>query len=320
MRQAGRYLPEYMKVRQKAGDFLSLCYSPELAVEVTLQPVNRFGLDAAILFSDILVVPDALGQNVRFEEGEGPLLDPLRSVDQISRLNSEGMAARLDPVYRTVERVAEALPNTVALIGFAGAPWTVATYMVEGGGSREFAHVKSWAFSDPGSFQELIDILVNATTEHLLAQVDAGADVLQLFDTWAGVLPEDEFAKWCIAPARQIVSRIHDVHPNLPVIGFPRGVGLQYVRYIIESGVDGVSIDSSVPLEWAVEELQSRCAVQGNLDPVMLLAGGDAMIAATRKIVSALGSQPFVFNLGHGVIRDTPPDHVSALVEAVRGT
>ena len=318
MRQAGRYLPEYMEIRKNAGDFLSLCYAPDLAAEVTLQPIRRFGLDAAIIFSDILVIPDALGQGVRFEEGEGPVLDPVRTLSQVQQLSHKGLRERLSPVYEALARVANELPVEAALIGFAGAPWTVATYMVEGGSSRDFLIVKSWAFSDASGFRQLVDVLVDAIADHLISQIRAGAEVLQIFDTWAGVLPEREFIRWCVEPVREIVSRVHNSFPEVPIIGFPRGAGVGYKLYATETGVSAVSIDSSVPLEWAAQELQKVCAVQGNLDPIMLLAGGDSMIEATREIMSALGEKPFVFNLGHGIQRTTPPEHVSTLVDAVR--
>ena len=318
MRQAGRYLPEYMKIRKSAGDFLSLCYTPDLAAEVTLQPVRRFGLDAAIIFSDILVIPDALGQGVRFEEGEGPALDPIRTLSQVRRLSHRDLRHRLSPVYEALKYVTEALPTEAALIGFAGAPWTVATYMVEGGSSRDFSIVKGWAFSDTVGFKHLIDVLIDATAEHLISQVQAGAEVLQIFDTWAGVLPEREFIQWCVEPVRKIISRVHNSFPEVPIIGFPRGVGVGYKLYAMETGVNAVSIDSSVPLEWAAQELQNICVVQGNLDPVLLLVGGDPMIDGSREIVSALRDKPFVFNLGHGIQRTTPPEHVSALVDVVR--
>ena len=320
MRQAGRYLPEYMEIRKSAGDFLSLCYTPELAAEVTLQPVRRFGLDAAIIFSDILVIPDALGQNVRFAEGEGPLLEPVRTSEQIERLDRGGLEDRLGPVYQALERVRKELSPDVALIGFAGAPWTVATYMVEGGGSRDFSLVKGWAFSAPDEFQRLIDVLVEATSAHLISQIAAGAEALQIFDTWAGTLPEQAFIRWCVLPVKEIVSRVREKHPRVPIIGFPRGVGVAYKMYGRETGVNALSIDSSVPLVWAASDLQPICVVQGNLDPAMLLAGGKPMISAAKDIVATLGERGFVFNLGHGIIRTTPPDHVAALVEEVRAS
>ena len=318
MRQAGRYLPEYMRVRKSAGDFLSLCYTPELSSEVTLQPVRRFGLDAAIIFSDILVIPDALGQCVTFAEGKGPLLSPIRGPNQVERLDQDGVDERLAPVYQAIQRVRRDLSPDVDLIGFAGAPWTVATYMVEGGVSRDFSSVKGWAFSAPNEFQRLIDILVDVTASHLISQVSAGADALQIFDTWAGALPEPEFIRWCIEPVKEIVSLVRNKHPDIPIIGFPRGVGVGYKIYGLETGVSALSIDSSVPLSWAAKELQPNCVVQGNLDPVMLMAGGSAMVEAAKNVVSMLGEKGFVFNLGHGIIRTTPPDHVAALVDAVR--
>ncbi len=318
MRQAGRYLPEYMEIRKSAGDFLSLCYTPDLAAEVTLQPVRRFGLDAAIIFSDILVIPDALGQDVRFAEGEGPLLDPVRTLSQVQQLSHKDLGEHLSPVYEALTRVANELPDKAALIGFSGAPWTVATYMVEGGSSRDFSIVKGWAFSDAHGFKYLIDVLVDAISDHLISQIQAGAEVLQIFDTWAGVLPEPEFIRWCIEPVREIVSRVRNSFPEAPIIGFPRGAGVGYRRYATETGVSAVSIDSSVPLEWAAQELQEICAVQGNLDPIMLMVGGDPMIEATREIMSALSEKPFVFNLSHGIQRTTPPEHVSTLVDTVR--
>ncbi len=320
MRQAGRYLPEYREVRKTARDFLSLCYTPELSAEVTLQPIRRFGLDAAIIFSDILVIPDALGQAVTFAEGEGPLLSPIRGLDQIQCLDQDGVDERLTPVYQALQRVKADLSSDIALIGFAGAPWTVATYMVEGGGSKDFSKVKAWAFSAPEEFQRLIDILVDATAAHLISQIKAGADVIQIFDTWAGVLPESEFKRWCVEPVKEIVLRIRENHPKVPVIGFPRGIGIGYKMYERETGVSALSIDSSVPLKWAVEQLQPNCVVQGNLDPVMLIAGGNPMIEAARNIVSTLGEKGFIFNLGHGIIRTTPPDHVAVLVDAVRAS
>ena len=320
MRQAGRYLPEYREVRKAAGGFLALCQAPDLAAEATLQPVRRFGLDAAIVFSDILVVPHALGQGVRFEEGRGPVLDAIRARERLKSLDRADLGERLSFVYAALERVSLALPDAVSLIGFAGAPWTVATYMVEGESSRDFAAVKGWAFSDERGFGELVDVLVDATAEHLAAQAEAGADALQIFDTWAGVLPHAQFVRWCVEPVGEIVSRVRRRCPGVPVIGFPRGAGMGYETYARATGVDAVGIDGSVPLHWAASDLQDVCAVQGNLDPVLLSVGGDAMAAHTREIVSVLGKGPFVFNLGHGVLKTTPPENVSALVAAVRAS
>lgn len=318
MRQAGRYLPEYREVRSEAGSFLDLCYSPELAAEVTLQPIRRFGFDAAILFADILLVPDALGQVVRFREGEGPVLDPVRNDRDLKRLSLAGLHDTLAPVYETVARLAAALPESVTLIGFAGAPWTVATYMVEGGTSRDHAIVRKWALSDPDDFGRLIDMLVEATAAYLEAQVKAGAEVLQLFDTWAGVLPEPAFERCCVAPMRTLVSRLRQSCPGVPIIGFPRGAGAGYLRYVQETGVDGLSLDTTVPLGWAAETLQPRAMLQGNLDPMLLVAGGEAMAADVMRIRGALSGGPFTFNLGHGIVPETPPEHVGELVRLVR--
>ncbi len=314
MRQAGRYLPEYRKIRESAGSFLDLCYSPELACEVTLQPIRRFGLDAAILFSDILVVPDALGQNVAFREGEGPVLDPLRGVADVDKLDGRRVSEHLAPVFETIRRVRAGLPETTALIGFAGAPWTVATYMVEGGSSRDFATVKAMAYGEPALFDRLIDLLVEATAEYLIAQVDAGAEALQLFDSWAGVLPDYAFLRWVLKPTQEIVARIREKHPDIPIIGFPRGAGIMYLAYAADSGVDAVSLDTSVPVDWAAHELQTMAAVQGNLDPIVLRTGGKALEDGVRAIRRGFSGGPFVFNLGHGIVPDTPPEHVAELV------
>ena len=320
MRQAGRYLPEYRDIRGKVGGFLELCYTPELAVEVTLQPIRRYGFDAAILFSDILVVPDALGQQVRFEEGEGPKLDPVRDMKTLARLSDEGMHDHLAPVYETVQRLAQALPEEVALIGFAGAPWTVATYMVEGGSSRDFAATRRWSLVDPEGFGKLIDVVTAATADYLCRQVEAGAEAIQLFDSWAGVLPDDAFERWVIEPNARIVSAVKARFPDIPVIGFPRGAGVLYERFIEQTGVDAVSLDTTVPLSWAAERLQPKATVQGNLDPQVLLAGGAALDHRTREIMTTLGHGPFIFNLGHGIIKETPPEHVSRLLQVIRGS
>lgn len=321
MRQAGRYLPEYRAIRAKAHDFLDLCFSPELATEVTLQPIRRYGFDAAILFSDILVIPHALGQTVRFVEGEGPKLDPVRNAADVARLSLDPMRAARSPlaaVYETVGAVRAALPKETALIGFAGAPWTVACYMVEGGTSRDFHAVKQWAFSDAAGFALLIDKIVDATVLHLQRQVAAGADVIQLFDSHAGVLPDGAYERWVIEPNARIVKAIGATYPKLPIIGFPRGSGQRYETFVTATGVTAVSIDSVVPVDWAARHLQPHAVVQGNLDPVFLLAGGSAMRDATRAILERLGRGPMIFNLGHGVIKETPPEHVSELVACIR--
>ena len=320
MRQAGRYLPEYRKVRARTVDFMTLCFTPELAAEITLQPVRRYAMDAAILFSDILTVPHALGREVRFEEGRGPRLEPLRNLKDLSRVDPSAVVARLGPVYETLQRVkAELAGGPTALIGFAGAPWTVASYMIEGGSSRDFAAAKALAYGSPVEFQSLIDILVEATAAHLIAQVEAGAEALQIFDSWAGVWPEADSRRWCLLPTAAIIRRVKAAHPLVPVILFPRGVGAMYEAFARESGADALSLDTTVPLAWARAHLQAHVPVQGNLDPLALLVGGKAMEARVRAILDAFGDAPFVFNLGHGVVPATPLEHVARLVALVRG-
>jgi len=318
MRQAGRYLPEYRAVRKTASSFLTFCYTPDLAVEVTLQPIRRFGFDAAILFSDILVVPDGLGQTVGFVEGEGPRLDALADEHALNKLSAARVTGHLAPVYEAVRVLARTLPETVALIGFAGSPWTLATYMVEGRGGTDFGRTLAWAYSRPDSFQRLIDLLVEAITRHLIEQAKAGAEALQVFDSWAGVLSESAFERWVIEPTRKIVDAVHAACPGVPVIGFPRGAGALYVPYAERTRVDAVSLDASVPLAFARERLQSRLAVQGNLDNRALLQGGDLLNAECARILAAFKGGPFVFNLGHGVIKETPIGHVEKLVALVR--
>jgi uroporphyrinogen decarboxylase len=307
MRQAGRYLPEYRDLRRRAADFVALCLNPELAAEATLQPIRRFGMDAAILFSDILLVPLALGRAVGFR-GDGPALEPL---DTAAGLAFD--AARLAPVFEAASRCRALLPDGTALIGFAGAPWTVATYMVEGGSSRDFARVKLWAYRDPDGFAALIDIVTAATIEFLAGQIEAGVEAVQLFDSWAGVLAESEFARWVIAPARRIAAALKARFPHCPVIGFPRGAGLLYERYAEQTGVDALCLDTAVPLGFARDRLQTRLPVQGNLDPIALLAGGTALREAVARLREVLGGGPYVLNLGHGVLPQTPPEHVGML-------
>lgn len=314
MRQAGRYLPEYRAVRAQARDFLDLCYSPDLAVEVTLQPLRRFDLDAAILFSDILVVPQALGWDVRFVEKEGPQLEPFRTSQDFSRLRRDGLREWLAPVYETVRRLKPLLPEDVTLIGFSGAPWTLAAYMVEGRGSRDFAEARKLARRDPLLFGSLIDMLTDAVIDHLCAQIEAGAEVVQVFDSWAGVLPETELRKWCLGPARRIVDAIATRHPTVPVILFPRGVGGAYVLYAQEAGMQGLALDTSVPISWACSSLPANLCLQGNLDPVALLGPVDAMLSEAERILSTMAGRPHILNLGHGVMPETDPDSVAALV------
>ena len=318
MRQAGRYLPEYRQVRAQAGGFLDLCFTPELATEVTLQPLRRFGMDAAILFSDILVVPVGLGMGVAFEEGEGPKLDRLDAPDALPRLDLERFKATLEPVYEAVARIADRLPAETALIGFAGAPWTVATYMIEGGSSRDFARTKSWAYGDPEGFGRLIGLLIDATVEHLSAQIRAGAEVVQLFDSWAGVLAETQFARWSIAPIRAIAEALRRQHPAIPIIAFPRGAGANYLAFAEQAGVDGLGLDTAVPLDWAARALQPTVVLQGNLDPQLAVIGGAPMLIEAERILQGWAKGPLIFNLGHGVVPETPPESIGALSQYLR--
>ncbi|MBL4907076.1 MAG: uroporphyrinogen decarboxylase [Sneathiella sp.] len=317
MRQAGRYLPEYKQTRANAGSFLDLCYNPSLAEEVTLQPLRRYDLDAAILFADILLIPDALGQPLAYKEGEGPVLDPISSAKELAGLSVEKIHDRLNPVYETVNRLSSSLPDHCTLIGFAGAPWTVATYMVEGRGSKDYVAIKKWIYSDPDGFQKLMDILIFSTTEYLLKQVEAGAEVLQIFDTWAGVLPDVEFKKWVIEPTRKIIDAIRKIHPDLPIIGFPKGVGGNLIDFVKSTGVTAVSLDTATPLPWAAREIQPHVVVQGNLDPISLVIGGQAMVDRIHQILEELSGGAHIFNLGHGIIPQTPPENVALLAETL---
>ena len=319
MRQAGRYLPEYREVRSRVSSFLDLCRTPELAAEVTLQPLRRFDLDAAIVFSDILIIPYALGQKVEFVEGEGPKLKPVNDGKAIAGLDKSNAAKALAPVYETIGRVVAELPKNVPLIGFCGAPWTVATYMVEGGGSKEQASARLFAYRGRATFQRLIDLLVESSADYLVGQVKAGASVLQIFDSWAGSLPEDEFARWCIAPTKRIVELVKAAVPGTPMIGFPRGSGPLAERYAKETGVDAVGCDTSMPIDWIKAKLQSLVPVQGNLDPLLLVAGGPELDARVRAILATLGQGPFIFNLGHGILPETPIEHVTRLLDLVKG-
>jgi uroporphyrinogen decarboxylase len=319
MRQAGRYLPEYRATRTEAGSFLQLCYNPKLATEVTLQPIRRFGFDAAILFADILIVPDALGQGVRFEEGEGPRLDPIRSAADLSRLDLHGTSQKFDIIAETVQRLRQDLPRETALIGFCGAPWTVATYMVQGQGSTDQAEARLWAYRDPDGFDELIEILTAASIDYLDRQVKAGADCLQIFDTWAGSLPDDEFDRWVVAPTRTIREALKDMHPDVPVIGFPRGAGATAVWYVSETGVNGIGCDTATPPFVMSEAFDEEdVVIQGNLDPLLLVAGGARLDERVDEILDLMRGKRFIFNLGHGIVPQTPPEHVAQLVERVR--
>lgn len=317
MRQAGRYLPEYRELRAKAGSFLDLCYNPELASEVTLQPLRRFDLDAAILFSDILVIPDALGQYVRFEAGEGPLLEPV-TADSILRLDPKGALEKLSPVIETVRRVRAGLAPDKTLIGFCGSPWTVATYMIGGRGSPDQAAARVFALTQPEAFGRLIDILVEASIDYLAAQLKAGADVVQLFESWALNLDEVAFRSWVIEPNRRIVEGLRKVIPGAPVIGFPRGAAGNLATYAKATGVNLLGLDYATPVGFAAG-LPAGLGVQGNLDPLRLLAGGEQMDNRVREIVAGFRERPHVFNLGHGIVPETPIAHVERLIAVARG-
>jgi uroporphyrinogen decarboxylase len=319
MRQAGRYLPEYRELRATAGGFLDLCYNPVMAAEVTLQPIRRYGFDAAILFSDILVVPHALGQKLDFKEGEGPLLEPITTASELTRLEPRRTADRFGRIYETVARVRDGLPKGTALIGFCGAPWTVATYMVAGHGTTDQAPARLWAYRDPPGFQRLIDMLTATSVEYLSGQILAGADVVQIFDTWAGALPTGQLERWVIEPTRRMVDELKRRHHQVPVIGFPKGIGVHVPHYVEETGVDGIGCDTTMPMI----ELKDRIGelgvvMQGNLDPLLLVAGGAEMEARVAEILVDTAGAPFIFNIGHGIVPQTPPEHVARLVELVR--
>ncbi len=316
MRQAGRYLPEYRETRKRAGSFLDLCYNPDLAVEVTLQPIERFGFDASILFSDILVVPHALGRDVRFEEGRGPLLTPITAAE-ILALESETFHVNLEPVYETVRRLRAKLPGETTLIGFCGAPWTVATYMIAGHGTPDQAPARLFAYREPEAFSRLLKVLADHSAAYLIRQIEAGADVVQIFDSWSGVLDDVSFEAFCVEPVAQIVRQVKAVHPDVPIIGFPKGAGERYRDYRQKTGITGLGLDWTVPLGLA-KELQAGGAVQGNLDPLRLVAGGKALADGVDSILKALGDGPLIFNLGHGITPETPVAHVEAMVKRVR--
>lgn len=318
MRQAGRYLPEYQAVRKQAGSFWTMCMSPELAVEVTLQPITRFDLDAAILFSDILVVPFALGQGVRFEDGHGPILDRFPGADQLVRDEGERLI-KLAPVYEAMRATRAALPANKALIGFAGAPWTLAAYMLEGKGSPDQRAAKLAAYRNPGEFAKLLDVLVDAVAWHLLRQIEAGADAVQIFDSWAGGMPQAAFQSWVVEPNRRVVDIVRKSKPDAKIIGFPRAATeTGYIAYAGTVGVNAVSIDTASSMRWAAAKLADRVALQGNLDPIALIAGGAALDKAVDEILAATDGKPFIFNLGHGILPETPPAHVGQVVARIR--
>ncbi len=312
MRQAGRYLPEYRKLRSNYNNFLEYCYTPEAAVEATLQPIKRFGMDAAIIFSDILVIPHAMGMDVRFEEGKGPILTPVRTADEIKHLKPLDKKF-LSPVYQALKRTRSELPEETALIGFAGLPWTLSCYMIEGGSSKEFNEIKTIMRKDPEVFSELTEKLIIAVTDHILLQIEAGAEVIQLFDSWAGILNNDEFLKWSIEPTQKIVQGIRKYHQDIPIIGFPRQAGIKFMDYAKMTGVNAVSIDNSVSLGWVHDELQKHTVVQGCLSNELLAGDADAMLGETREIINSFKDKPFVFNLGHGILPHTPVENVELL-------
>ena len=320
MRQAGRYLPEYMAVRKTVGSVLDLCFSPKLAAEVTLQPVRRFSFDAAILFSDILVIPHALGRNVRFEAGEGPRLDPFDDPVTMTKLQASIAESMLAPIYETIRLVKAELPPAVTFLGFCGGPWTVATYMVAGRGTPDQAPARMFAYRHPEAFSRLIDILVEASIDYLVRQLGAGVDAVQIFDTWAGILPPDEFQRWCIAPTKRIVAGVRTAVPGAKIIGFPRGAGSNLKRYVEDIEIDAVGLDWMVDLGFARDEIQRRRPVQGNLDPLALRAGGAALDRSVDAILEALAGGPFIFNLGHGILPETPIAHVERMLARVRGS
>ena len=317
MRQAGRYLPEYRETRKTAGGFLDLCYNPDFAVEVTLQPIRRFGFDASILFSDILVVPHALGRDLRFEEGRGPLMTPIKA-SEVDALTGEGFHVNLEPVYETVRRLRHELPDETTLLGFCGAPWTVATYMIAGHGTPDQAPARLFGYRNPEVMRRLLAILAERSAEYLIRQIDAGADAVQIFDSWSGVLDEACFEEFCVKPVAEIVRRVRAAHPDTPIIGFPKGAGSLYDGYRRQTGVTALGLDWSVPVSQAIR-LQKDGAIQGNLDPLRLVAGGRALDEGVDAILGALTDGPLVFNLGHGITPEAPIEHVEQMIARVRG-
>jgi uroporphyrinogen decarboxylase len=317
MRQAGRYLAEYREVRAQAGSFLNLCYNPKLAAEVTIQPIRRFGFDAAIIFSDILVVPHALGQHLEFREGEGPHLEPIETLKDLSKLSVEKAKPTFEIVYEAIHKTIAGLEGRAPLIGFCGAPWTVASYMVEGHGSSDYKAAKLLAYRHPEVFGAILDLLVEASSIYLIGQANAGARALQIFDSWAGALADNDFEAYAIEPTARIVKKVKAVHPNVPIIGFPRGSSPQYAEYVAKTGVDALGCDTAAPLK-TMAAMQDKLTVQGNLDPLLLLAGGDAMERRVKSILNALSHKPYVFNLGHGILPETPIENVEKLIRLVR--
>ena len=320
MRQAGRYLPEYRATRAQAGDFLSLCYNPELAAEVTLQPIRRYGFDAAILFADILLIPQALGADLWFVTGEGPRLSTITEASEMAGLKGKNdIHETLSPVYETVRILSQELPQETTLIGFAGAPWTVATYMIAGRGTPDQAPAHKLREEDNATFEALIDLLTEATIEYLDMQVKAGAEVVKLFDSWAGSLKGEAFDKYALAPAKRIIAELKSRHSDLPIIAFPREAGDKYIGFAKAVGADALAIDTSVDAAWAAEHLQGDSCVQGNLDPKLMVTGGEELDREARRICDALRGGPHIFNLGHGITPEADPENVHRLLEAIRG-
>ena len=319
MRQAGRYLPEYRATRAQAGDFLSLCFNPELAAEVTLQPIRRYGFDGSILFADILLIPQALGADLWFVTGEGPRLSTITEASDMARLKGkDDIHDHLAPIYETVKILAQDLPKDTTLIGFAGAPWTVATYMIAGRGTPDQAPAHRLREAEPETFAALIDLITEATIEYLDMQVKAGAEVVKLFDSWAGSLKGDAFDRFAVAPTKRIISELKSRHPDVPIIAFPREAGDKYIGFAREVGADCLAIDTSVDTSWAVQNLQVDGCVQGNLDPKLMVTGGDALKSEARRICEAFKGGPHIFNLGHGITPDADPENVHHLLEAIR--
>jgi uroporphyrinogen decarboxylase len=319
MRQAGRYLPEYRELRAQAPSFLDFCYTPKFAVEATLQPIRRFGFDAAILFSDILVLPDALGQKVSFESGEGPRLDPIATAEDFAKLNETPDWSRLAPVFEAVATLRANLPDETALIGFCGAPWTVASYMIAGRGTPDQAPARLFAYREREVFESLIDRLADSSADYLGRQIEAGAEAVQVFDSWSGVLPEREFERWCVKPLKRLVDRLRARHPKTPVIAFPRGAATHLGRFGEIEGLAAIGLDTSVNPRLAASLLPERLALQGNLDPLALIAGGRALDEAAENVLAAFsGPRAHIFNLGHGILPETPIAHVEQMLARVR--
>ena len=320
MRQAGRYLPEYREIRAKAPSFIDFCYTPDLAAEATLQPIRRFGFDAAILFSDILVMPDALGQSVSFESGEGPRLKPIETAGDFAALREAPDWSRLSPVFETVERVRASLPGETALIGFCGAPWTVASYMIAGRGTPDQAPARLFAYREPELFSKLIDRLADSSADYLARQIRAGAEAVQIFDSWSGVLPPEEFERWCVKPIERLVARLRLQAPTTPIIAFPRGAATQLGKFADVFDLAAIGLDTAVDPRAAANLLPGRLALQGNLDPLALMAGGRALDEGVARVLQGFEGRAHVFNLGHGILPETPIPHVERLMELVRRT